>query len=239
MKTAVMMAAVLAGISSAQAVTTFSFASDTDPSHFTFAGSGGNVSNGTPAPVVTLTVGNGNNGESALTFDVEFRTNFSLDFLASVNQPGGTLHLYNIVGFDGQAPMFGFYVPGTNTPLLTATFDGGIFRNLGSEGAWGTGGDASASDITGQVTYTWFGASNANFGLVQGASSVGVDDVVFTLTDLQNAQTYTPGVSLGNNYPSTGWVSEGSYSGTANFVPTPGAIALLGLGGLAVGRRRR
>lgn len=239
MKTALMMAAVLAAAGSAQAVTTFSFASDTDPSQFTFGGSGTSVGNATPPPLVTLTVGNGNSGESALTFDVEFRTNFSLSFLASVNQPGGTLHLYDIVGTDGQAPSFGFFLPGTNTALLTATFEGGIFRNLGTPTAWGTGGDASSSDITGQVTYTWQGASNAAFGLVQGASSQGVDDVVFTLTNIQNAQSNTPGVQLNGNFPGQAWVSEGSYSGTANFVPAPGAAALLGLGGLMVGRRRR
>lgn len=240
MKIALMVAAALAAASSAQAVTTFSFASDTDPSQFTFSGSATSVSNGTPAPTVTLLVGNGNGGQAPLSFSVEFRTNFSINYVTSAPISGGLQHIYNIEGTPGQQPTFGFYIPGTNNPLLTATFDGGLFRSLGTQGAWGSGANAEASDITGQVTYTWFGASDATFGLVSGGSSFGLDDASFTLSNLQSGQPAANGVGLStDNYPIQAWNSEGSFSGTANFVPSPGAIALMGLGGLAMARRRR
>lgn len=239
MKIALMVAAALAAASSAQGVTTFSFASDTDPSHFTFAGVGAAVSNGTPAPTVTLLVGNGNSGTPALSFNVEFRANFSINFVTSTPMSGGILHVYNIQGNGNQDPSFGFYVPGTNDALLTATFTGGIFRSLGTEGTWGSGANAEASDITGQVAYTWLGASNSTYGLVNGGTSFGLDDAAFTLSNLQSGQPPVNGVGLGDNYPVDAWNSEGSFSGTANFVPSPGAIALMGLSGLAVARRRR
>ncbi|MFA6043995.1 MAG: PEP-CTERM sorting domain-containing protein [Phycisphaerales bacterium] len=240
MKIALMVAAALAAASSAQAVTTFSFASDTDPSQFTFSGNGAQVSNGTPAPTVTLLVGNGNGGQAPLSFNVEFRSNFSISYVVSTPVSGGFQHIYNVQGNQGQSPTFGFYVPGTNDALLTATFEGGIFRSAGTQNAWGSGANVEASDITGQVTYTWFGASNAAYGLVAGGSSFGLDDAAFTLSNLQSGQPATNGVGLNaDNYPIQSWNSEGSFSGTANFVPSPGAIALMGLGGLAMARRRR
>lgn len=240
MKIALMMTLAVAAASSAQAVTTFSLASDTASARLSFSGSGTQVTNGAGGPAVTLLVGNGNGGQAPLSFNVEFRTNFSLSYVASVPQSAGLNHLYNVVAGAGEVPTFGFFIPGTNTPVLTATFDGGLFRSLGTGARWGSGGAVEASDLTGQVTYTWFGASNEAFGLVNGASSQGVDDAAFTLSNIASGQPASNGVPLNADfYPSIAWGSEGSYSGTANFIPTPGAIALLGLSGLVVARRRR
>ncbi|MFA6043994.1 MAG: hypothetical protein WC718_03330, partial [Phycisphaerales bacterium] len=118
-------------------------------------------------------------------------------------------------------------------------FTGGALSALGTQNAWGSTGGIDATDITGQVTYTWFGPDLPAYGLFNGQSSVGIDDATFTLTNLQTVGA-GPGVTLGSGgLPGAQWVAEGSYSGTARFVPAPGAMALAGLGGLIMSRRRR
>ncbi len=83
-------------------------------------------------------------------------------------------------------------------------------------------------------TYT-AGADLTSF-LPSGQSLAADQEAVFTLTDVL--------VQGGGSMFAAGGVfkdfaANASFSGTSNLVPTPGAIALAGLGGLLVGRRRR
>ena len=68
-------------------------------------------------------------------------------------------------------------------------------------------------------------------------------DAAFTLTNLlsfSNDATQ-PGVPLDPQtfLPAEKWQSEGSYSGSAFFIPAPASLAMLGAGGLIAARRRR
>jgi len=47
------------------------------------------------------------------------------------------------------------------------------------------------------------------------------------------------GIDAATRLPTARWWSESSYSANANAVPTPGSLALIGLGGFAALRRRR
>jgi hypothetical protein len=219
--------------------TTFSFASDVDHTSWTFTGVGALVNAALdPGNPQTLLVDDDNGPNPALTFAVEFRANMVLQHAASVPLGGGQVfHIYNVAAAPEGPSSFGFYLP-DGSPLLTAVFNNGVFRNVGGAGFWGTGANFSASDLSGSVTYTWFGPDLPQYGLFNGQSSVGLDDAAFTFSNINSGQG--PGVALNDaNYPGAPWSSEGSYSGTAHFVPAPGTLALLGLGGLISARRRR
>ena len=58
-------------------------------------------------------------------------------------------------------------------------------------------------------------------------------DSVFTVTDIAPLPLSVVNGTISN------FSANASFSGTANVVPTPGSVALLALGGLAMGRRRR
>lgn len=227
--------------SSAQA-TTFSFASDSDNSAFTWAGLRNAITNGS-SPLsnsITLVIDDENGPAPSLTYSVAFNANFQISFANSTAVGGGRfLHAYDVnASVPEGAAQFSFVNPDGST-LLTATFTGGSLSALGTQNAWGTTGGVDATDITGQVTYTWFGPDLAAYGLFSGQSSVGTDDATFTLTNLQTVGGGA-GVTLGSGgLPGANWVSEGSFSGTARFVPAPGAMVLMGLGGLVMARRRR
>jgi MYXO-CTERM domain-containing protein len=239
MKIATIGILALAAAAGSASAATFSFASDNDHSSWTFQGAGSLISAAMdPGNPQTLLIDDDNGALPALSFNVEFRANMQLQHASSVAVGGGNfLHIYNVVAVPEGPAGFGFF-DGQGNPLLVATFSSAVFRAAGPGSAWGTAANLSASDLTGNVTYTWFGPDLPQYGLFQGQSSIGMDDAAFTFTALQSDAG--PGVPLGTNmFPSMGWVSEGSYSGSAQFVPAPGVAGLLGLAGLAAGRRRR
>lgn len=89
---------------------------------------------------------------------------------------------------------------------------------------------------TGFFSQLSFGASDPNFN---GETAAGVDGLTLgggTYTLVVAGYDSTFGATIGAITPGT---NAGSYSLTMQYVPTPGALALLGLGGLVVGRRRR
>jgi len=232
------MALVLAA-GAAQGVTTFSFASDSDNSSFTWRGEGNSISQGsTNGNQLVLVIDDGNGPAPALTFNVSFFSNLSLSPSASIPAGGGRfLHTYGVNTVAAETSSFDFRLP-TGEVLLSATIVSGSFSALGGQGSWGSAAGLAATDTaTAQVQYTWNGPNLAAYGLTTGAVSQGIDDAAFSFTNLQNAQGGA-GATLINELPGQ-WFSEGSFSGTANFVPAPGAMALLGLGGLVVSRRRR
>ena len=227
--------AAVAGLAcAAGADTIFSFASDTDHTSFTFAGFGGGVGDAQDSgDVIELLIDDANGSNSPLTFEVEFNADFAITYAGSVDLGGGLfVHTY---GLNGE---FGFYDL-SGSPVLTASIENGALTAMGGQSNWlststvlGADGDASA------VAYTWHLDDNADYGLYNGVSVGPADDSAFTLTFLQSGNG--AGVGLGSDMlPADEWVSEGSYSGSATFVPGPASLAMLGFGGLAIVRRRR
>ncbi|MFA6046186.1 MAG: hypothetical protein WC718_14475, partial [Phycisphaerales bacterium] len=109
---------------SAQA-TTFSFASDSDNSHFTWAGLRNTVTNGEApgANQLTLVIDDENGPAPALTFGVNFSASFQISYASSIPVGGGRfLHSYGVNASvpEGSA-QFSFLNP-DGSALLTATF---------------------------------------------------------------------------------------------------------------------
>jgi MYXO-CTERM domain-containing protein len=231
----VLSALVVAGIAGSANAAYFSFASDNDHRSWTFAGNGANVRDANDATDPQLLLIDDNNGVlPSLPFDVEFDANFTIGFSGSVPLGNGAfVHNYVLNG------TFTFTAAGL--PLLSATVSNGALTAIGTQTQWFSTATLQGSDYPGNpggaVTYTWSGPAAPGYGLFPG-QSIGPDDMAFTLSVINSS--LPRGVSLGDNMlPSGAWTAEGSYSGSSNFVPAPGALALLGVGGLMVSRRRR
>ena len=225
----------IAGLAAAaNADVLFSFASDTDHTSYTFAGAGSGVFDAQDTgDVIELLIDDGNGGNTPLSYEVEFAAEFAIGYAGSVDLGGGLfVHTYSLSG------EFGFYDL-SGGAVLTASIEGGALTALGGQSNWlststvlGADGDASG------VAYTWHLDDNAAYGLYNGMSVGPADDAAFTLTFLQSSDG--PGVGLGSDMlPSDEWVSEGSYSGSAAFVPAPATAGLLVGAGLLGFRRRR
>jgi len=240
-------AIVLASMAGAANATLFSFASDNaNHTAFTFIGKG-NVIQAAPQDNPTFLFADDDNGPlPPLSGATRFVADMRINFLASVPLGGGNfIHNYALSGGDGPFD-FGWVDFQTGAPLLTAKIRGSGHAETAVGPAFGWGSTATlqgADSESANVVYTWWGEDLPAYGLYKG-ESVGHDDFSFTLTWLQHDGVL--GVPLVSDdaagdfkLPATTWISEGSFSGTAHFVPTPGAMALLGLGGLVAGRRRR
>lgn len=232
-------AAIVLASGSAQA-TFFSFYSDNNHTDWTFRGLGDKVIDAQdPSDPIDLIIDDDNGPAPQKAFQTEFDAEFDILYLGSVPMPmpGKFLHAYAISG------KFSFTEIGTGNVLLTAVLEGGAFTAVGSGGAaapvtsWDTTAGIQGSDAYGSVTYTWMGSDEPTYGLFQG-QSIGLDDAGFDLTVLGTA--FGPGVATGpDGLPTQEWTSEGSFSGSAHFIPAPSAAALLAAGGLlGMGRRR-
>lgn len=224
--------ASVAGLATAASASIFSFASDNDHTSYTFAGFGSSVTDGMdPGDVFELLIDDDNGSNNPLSFEVEFGASFDLAYVGSTDLGNGLfIHSYSLSG------EFGFF--DGNDAVLTADIASGALTAFGTANSWlSTSTVLSADGDADNLVYTWHGDDIPDYGLYTG-DSVGVDDAAFTLTYLQSSSG--SGVNLDSGMlPEDEWQSEGSYSGSATFVPTPGSLALLGLGSLAVGRRRR
>jgi len=225
--------AAVAGLATAANATLFSFASDVDHTSFTFTGIGGFVGDAMdPSEPLTLLIDDTNGPGAPITIDVEFNAAFQIAHLGSIPSGGGNfIHAYSL---DGSFE----FRDASGALVLSALVEGGSLTALGSAASWYSSGALFGADGAGSaVTYTWHGADIPDYGLFTG-SSIGPDDAAFTLTFLQSDPG--TGVELGQDMlPAMGWMSEGSYSGSAFFIPAPGSLALLGFGAVAAGRRRR
>lgn len=213
----------------------FSFASDIDHTSWTFAGNGAAVNDAQdPFDPQFLLVDDNNGLAAPLPFSVEFEADFRIQYLASVPlAPGVFIHTYRLDG------TFAFIDTTTTTTLLSCTVVGGALTAIGDTTSWFTTSTLQVNDnpFGGSVEYTWFGPDMPAYDLLTG-SSIGPDDMSFTLTVINNAGG--TGVPLGQDHlPSVPWQSEGSYSGSAHYIPSPSAAGLLALAGLGLGRRRR
>lgn len=223
---------VLAGATSAQAGI-FSFASDNDHQSFTFSGFGASVTDAQDSnDPFELLLDDANGPNNPLSYMVEFDADFAIRHVMSVNLGGGLfVHNYSLNGtFD--------FIDGSGNPLLSATVQNGALTALGGQSTWLSSASILGADGEGaSVTYTWFGPDLPSYGVFTG-QSIDPDDAAFTLTFLQSDGG--AGVRLGSDLlPALDWVSEGSYSGSAQFVPAPGAVSLLAGAGLLAMRRRR
>lgn len=220
----------------------FSFASDGDNASWTFRGLGQTVqSAGDPTDPLTLLIDDHNGPLPPLEFNVDFDALFTITHIASTPIGGANfLHTYSLAGD------FALRQIPTNQPVIIGSLQGAVLTAVGGENSWHTTASITGGDEFGPVQYTWTAAPRPEYGLFPG-NSVGPDDAAFALAVLNRSgilpYDFDPasrGVELGaDRYPLTTWWSEGSYDGSARFVPAPGAIALCAVGGVALARRRR
>ena len=240
----------------------FSFASDSSSSDWTFqyippaspGGSGTIIdSSGAPgrfAPVV-LHVDDDNGSSPTIQLDSRFDAEFSVDHVTSVDLTvplGYWSHLYSVSG------SFSF-ADDTGNTLLTVDVENALLTAAGGAFSWDSAAAILGADGTASVTYTATQAlidalggeaAAAGYGLAVGSSEPGAD-FGFDLTVINEFgdRPLPAGTELGADLdpqtlmPISRWFSEGSYSGSATIIPAPGSVALLALGGIAAGRRRR
>lgn len=220
----------------------FSFASDTADHHWTFFGgpTPSHFRDGIlPGGKVDLQIDDNNGPLPTLTFSTRLQANFDLSYAGSIPLGNGDFsHSYLVSG------EFTFIDVATSLPLLTTTFDNGLFTARGGQNSWySTAGFGADNFGAANITMSWFGASLPGYGLQPGAF-VDPQGFQYTLTALNTSgqipyDMSAQGVALDNHmYPAQAWFAEGSYSASSN-VPAPGALVLGGLGVLAAARRRR
>lgn len=225
----------------------FSFASDNNNhTNWTFRGSGGSLTDAGPQPNATVLYIDDDNGAlPSLAIDTTFRAEMQLAWIASTPIGSGLfVHNYRLLQRDQGVPAFGFY-DAAGAPILTADISGmgNVLTAVGFENSWFSTATMQGSDNSEtRVTYTWHGDDNPAYGLFRG-ESIDHDDFAFTLTMLNVDLSIGVALNPNTKLPAPGddrfWTSEGSFSGSAHFIPTPGALALLGIAGLVTTRRRR
>lgn len=222
---------------------TFSFASDNLPFDPMFRGTGGSVFGpGAANQPVILLVDDNNGPAPALSFQTQFVASFSINYLGStaMPMPGKFAHNYGVSG------TFLFRDFNTSAMIMSASLQGGLLTvvgdgaNLVTPTSWDDAGAMSFSSAWATVIYTWSAADLPAYGLFAGGTPVGPRDGSFTLTALNTAGVPGTPLNPANGLPSAPlWTSEGSFSGMANFIPAPGALALTGLAAASLLRRRR
>lgn len=219
----------------------FSFASDTADHAWTFTGGGAPIGNANfinatgPNDPVVLMIDDNNGPLPALVVSAQFQAQVGLTYSGSLPLGGGVFsHNYLANG------SFSFRDIPSGNVILTVNFENALFTARGGQNTWFTTAALQGDFNGGIVNYTWSGASLPQYDLVPGTRP---GDFAFGLSALNSSGAIpysgqAPGRTLGADHlPDGQWWSEASYSGTN--VPAPGALALLGLGGLVATRRRR
>lgn len=232
----------VAGLTTAANAGIFSFASDNSDQSWTFTGEfhaghfalGDGIDNTDP---MTLLIGDANGVLEPLSYEVDFNMHADVEYVSSTPIGGGKfLHTYAVE--DAFAGWF------TSTgPVLEMTFDDSIITVVGDEFSWDSSGSIFGSDSWADVQYTSY-IDEPDYGMYVG-DSVGPQDFAFTLTTINTSGVLpydfsSPGAALDPQtmFPTDEIFAEGSYSGSARFVPTP-ATATLFLGAGLMGIRRR
>jgi MYXO-CTERM domain-containing protein len=235
----------------------FSFASDTNDQAWTFQYNPQTnriTHSAAESNPIRLLVDDRNGPLVPVGIDTEFRADMGLAPLQAVDLGGGEwLHVYSLSG------SFEFLVDvgGNLEVAMRVEFSDATLTARGTADRWRMTANISGSDSEGDntlVTYSFFQPlldlvpDFANCGLASG-DSIGPDDFAFTLTSLNTsgAVGFDPAMDPDNigtpigtpgGLPIQTWWSEGSFSGSA-VIPSPASLALFGLGGLALTRRRR
>jgi MYXO-CTERM domain-containing protein len=221
----------------------FSFASDNADTRWTFTGNGSNVTSATGEVPLLLHIDDTNGPAPILQNSVSFLAQYTLTFVGSVNLPGGAQALsYAANG------SFSFTDVATGTTLLTTNFSNALFSVRASvNNVWTTTASLQVDDGLGAtVSMVWGGANLPAYGLMNGALNGSPRGFSFDLSAINSsgAMPYngqSPGVAINSvtKLPTQQWWAESSFSASANVIPAPGPLALVGLGALAMRRRRR
>lgn len=232
----------IAGLAATSQAGLLSFASDFSDNSWTFFGEnhGDHFAIEDQIDIsdpMTLLIDDDNGLLDPLSFQVDFNAHMDLDYVTSTDLGGGLfLHVYAIQEVD-----LGWFTD--SGPIMEIAVEGGLVTVLGGEFSWGSTATIQASDTTGSVTYT-SSIDAPDYGIFAG-DSVGNDDFAFTLTAI-NTNGSIPydfsdiGVDLGSDMlPMDDFYAEGSFSGSAQFVPAPASALLLAGAGLFGIRKRR
>jgi len=222
----------------------FSVASDSGDSSWVFTGNGANVTqatNGNANPL-RLLIDDDNGAAPRLEVSVSFSAQYTLSFVGSVPLPSGaTAYNYAASG------SFTYTDIASGTPLLTTNFANALFTARGSATNWFSTASLQVDDSGGAtVSMVWGGANLPAYGLATGSLNGSPRGFGFDLTAINtsgsipyNGTGSGAPLNAATHLPTQAWFSESSFSAAARVVPTPGATALLGLGGLVAFRRRR
>lgn len=223
MRNTLMMLAVVGGLGAATAANagvSFSFADPTGGRQMmNMAGLGpggsGLLMYDQSAPLTLIVDGTGS-GLGSTTFNARLEMNLSLGQTSNV----GNLTIAPVTG------SFTFY-----------TLNGAIRQNIltgnASEGSYvRLGGTNSILFSAPGLGYT---PGPALAGFLGGQTLTPGFEGVFTVTDLDTGGSSV----IGANRFFNSFTANASFSGNAQVIPAPGALALLGLGGLVAARRRR
>ena len=161
-----------------------------------------------------------------VTFETFLTFNGSLSGYQVTPLAGGFLHTYTLGG------LFSFADRATQQTLLSVNFRSSLFASFSDRAdALGETATIQASGST-DVTLLFTGA-----GPLDGRNFSGTRNFAFTLTDLSDLATGGRAGVNGAGISPNGWTAEGSFSARA--IPSPGSLALAGLGALVAARRRR
>jgi MYXO-CTERM domain-containing protein len=140
----------------------------------------------------------------------------------------GVIHAYRLAGSFVFTP-----IANTSAPLLTVSFNDALFTSY--SGQRDLLGSAGAIEVDSFVDPT---LSFVGGGLFANKEFTGIRNFSFSISALRNLETGgRQAINTGSGAFLSTWASEGSFS--AQFTPTPGAMSVLGLAGLAGLRRRR
>ncbi len=233
----------VAGLTVAANAGIFSFASDYSDQSWTFtlATHGGHfaIEDQTQFTDPTILLIDDANGIlEPLQYEVDFNLHADIDYLSSTPIGGGKfIHSYSV-----EEAYAGWYT--SNGPILEMTFDDSIITIVGDEFGWDTAGSMFGSDAWASVQYTSY-INEPDYGMYLG-DAIGPQDFGFSLTTINTSGSIpydysSPGATLDPQtmFPTEEVFAEGSFSGSAQFIPAPSTAALLLGAGLFGTRRRR
>ena len=233
----------VAGFTAAADAGIFSFASDFSDQSWTFKlerhADHFSISDAThyTDPTVLL-IDDVNGNLDPLEYVVDFNLDADLDFVSSTPIGGGKfIHSYTLV-----YAVAGWYT--SSGPVLEMTFRDSIITIVGDEFGWDSAGSMFGSDAWADVQYTSY-IDEPDYGMYVG-DAIGPQDFGFSLTAINTSGSIpydysSPGAILdpSDMLPTEEVFAEGSFSGSAQFIPAPSTAALLLGAGLLSTRRRR